>query len=478
MFSQLRLNPLFRLATILITGFLILALGGLGFWYLFKPDSNKTVQPISDNLVDGLIGTNITSLDFKGAFKPELFYYNRVNQDNWLLHIPSTVPNKAYIQPIIRQLNLPKESNQGYYAVIYNTKDKSYRLAKDFLGDRILGQKINTPIYDKDRKDTQIVKLFDLGKIWVYSLTDGSVFSSGVDFKDARVLVDEVYTDENRFSVNQLLDITSTEIVLLARKESIQSLYDKAAFEQSRNDQSDQINQRETKLEFLDKTLYVDTVLKLPIAKIAEDNWRKELKGLSSLWTEIPLKGATAWQQKAKSDFETSLKEFQITADVNKLTPAPKSKSVSSGEIVRPPLPAEYYQDNYMRVDVLASGKLFVHIGGAKNYFWLVDSTTGENINTEFGTPQSWDNTMTSSCDKEKSRCKIVNLNDSLVYNLDASGTGREYTFGSSKLEAGGLEIKSMEYTTRYRTQVLKESLSNYNGEFGFWQLGEWIKVN
>ncbi len=475
MFSSLRLNPLFRLVAILITGCLILVLGGLGLWYLFKPDVNKVNQPASSNLVDGLIGTNITSLDFRGNFRPELFYYNRINQDNWLLHIPSTVPNKTYIQPIIRQLGLPKESNQGYYAVIYNTKDKSYKLAKDFLGDRILGQKINTPIYDKDRSETQIVKLFDLGKIWVYSLTDGSVFSSGVDFKDARVLVDEVYTDENRFAINQLLDVTSTEIVLLARKESIQSLYDKEALAQI---SSSRDNQDDANISFLDKTLYVDTVLKLPIAKITENNWRKELKGLNSIWTEIPLQGAKAWQQKAKNDFETSLKEFRVAADINKLTPSVKSKSVSSGEIVRPPLPQEYYQDNYMRIDVLASGKFFVHIGGAKNYFWLVDGTTGENINTEFNTPQSWDNTMTSACDTEKSYCKIVNLNDSLIYNLDASGTGREYTFGSGKLEASGLDIKSMDYTTRYRTQVLKESLSSYNGEFGFWQLGEWIKVN
>ena len=477
MFQSLRLNPLARLIAIILTGCLILALGGLGIWYLFKPDANKVNLPISDNLVDGLIGTNITSLDFKGAFRPELFYYNRINQDNWLLHIPSTVPNKAYIQPIIRQLGLPKESNQGYYAVIYNTKDKSYKLAKDFLGDRILGQKINTPIYDKDRSDTQIVKLFDLGKNWIYSLTDGSVFLSGVDFKDARVLVDEVYTDENRFAFNQLLDITSTEIVLLARKESIQSLYDKAAATRSPDNQSDQ-NRDNENLEFLDKTLYADTIIKLPIDKLIEANWRKELKGLSSLWTELPLAGAKAWQQKAKIDFETSLKEFRVAADINKLTPSVKSKSVSSGEIIRPPLPAEYYQDNYMRIDVLKSGRFFVHIGGAKNYFWLVDGITGQNINTEFNTPQSWDNTMTSACDTEKSYCKIVNLNDSLIYNLDASGSGGEYTFGSDKLVVKGLDIKSMEYTTRYRTQVLKESLSYYNGEFGFWQLGDWIKVN
>ena len=477
--SYLKLHPFTRLIVIILTAILTIAVISLGLWYLFKPTPPVAIDPEADNLVAKLNGTNLQNLEFKAALDPQIFYYNTINKDNWLLHVPTQSSNKTYIQPILSAIKAPETSAQGYYPVIYNTVTKSYTLAKDFQGDRIIGKTAIGIQYDKDRSEQQLDKLIDTGKYWIYSLTDGSIFASEPGFTNAKILIEQIYSLKDRYTITQLLDIRDGKIALTARRESIQSLVDKVAV----NVNSASSNSQSVSYEFQDPKMYVNTIIYLPLDKTMGGDWKKSGEGLSSIWTTVELTGASAWQQQGQSDYQKLLEEFKLAAAINKLTPT-RSKSNSSqadsgqSRSSVAPLPArpeEYYQDNYIRVDWLASGRMFLHIAGAKNYIWLIDGQTGANINQNFGIKQQWDEVITSNCDITKSLCKIVNLSDSTVYTLDASGAGGEHTFGSKKLEVKDLDIKAMDYTTRYRVRMLRESLVNRGGQFGFWQLGRFM---
>jgi hypothetical protein len=466
------LKPIYKLIVAVIGVSIIITLFFFGFQYLIGSFNKDTTNKKTDNITSGLSDLQYVNKDFLATFDPKMFKVNQIDKDNDFLHIPNSQLTLSYFEPLKQALPdiLPYPEKQEFTPIIYNNKTGQYTIAKNFSPKKDPKDKFVSS--DKYLKlNVNIDQLYNLSTKWVYSLVDGTIMISDINFSNPYILFNEFYTTEDFYQSKKLISLNEKEIVILVNRENRETLTQGARALIANTGDNPTVKKETRKIEF-------NHLVKFDIELIKKNTRENEFLYPSKYGQELSLSNFKDIIQK---NSDTDLINFKTDLDTAKVFEKLPNPTNQVNSVSKSSLPEEYYLDFSENFYPLKNNRIFVHAIGALNHFYIIDINTGEVIEQNLPIDnKGWDNVITSNCNFETSICEVLNFQNSQYYKIDLSLVGKEFKFTTTKYDTSiipDFQIQALNQTALTQGINLRNTLTLKDGEFGFWYLGKFYPV-